>query len=43
MGRVSGATWVRAHGLLGRGANQLGHAGRVREEEGGWAEPGSAQ
>jgi hypothetical protein len=39
-GRVTGATWVHARGLLGRGAGRLG---RVQDEEADWAEPESAQ
>jgi hypothetical protein len=42
-GRVTGATRVRARDPLGRGADRLDHAGRVQEEEAGWAEPDSAQ
>jgi hypothetical protein len=42
-GPVTGATQVRTHRSLGRGAGLLGRAGRVWEEEAGWAELDSAQ
>jgi hypothetical protein len=41
--RLAGAMLVRACGPLGHDASRLGCAGRVREEEAGWAEPVLAQ